>query len=180
MIRFLVVALVALASFAVQAACPWPDPGANPYTGDKAEAVRRMHWIPSEIRAELAQAVNDRTYSAQAEVRKDGIYVNSQKSREWHGLANMNFGANGHICHGKTDVSMWPRGRTVGALIYSHRGHTVAVISECGNVAQVIDSRAALAAVSGATPGPVRPVPEPGMLALLAIAGVALALVRRP
>jgi hypothetical protein len=158
--------------------CQWPEPGLNPYTGDKAAAVRRLVNIPASEREELARMVSDRTWQQQVEVTRDKI-----GGGRYTALRNMNFGADGRICVGDIDRSMWPADRVERALIYQVGPHAVAVFSACGNVAQVSDTQykeprpTVLQTIRGAVGvAPASQVPEPGTwaLAVLALAGVAL------
>ena len=65
--------LAALLASQAQAACLWTDPGANRYTGDPVAAVMSYADIPPQARAELAEAVGQRAYSALVEIRRDSI-----------------------------------------------------------------------------------------------------------
>jgi len=175
----LVLVVAAALSFSAVAApvCAWPEPGLNPYTGDKAAAVRRLVNIPADEREELAQMVSDRTWQQQVVVTRDKI-----GGGRYEALRNMNFGADGRICVGDIDRSMWPADRVERALIYQVGPYAVAVFSACGNVAQVSDTLyreprpTVLQTIRGAAGAAPKHAPEPGSLALaaLALAGVAL------
>jgi hypothetical protein len=176
--------------------CPWPDPGRSPYTGDKADAVRRLP-IPEPEREQLAQMVALRFGWRQVLVRAGGV-----DGGRLADLRHMNF-AGGRVCPGLVDTSMWPADRVERALAYTVGPWVVLVFSACGNVAMATDTAvpgpalssreahalrvqgggagAGAGAGSGAAGrafGAAKAVPEPAGLGLAAL-GLCLVLGRR-
>ncbi len=171
--------LAALLASQSQAACLWTDPGANRFTGDPVAAVRSYADIPPQARAELAEAVGQRAYSALAEIRRDSI----GGGRYTH-MRAMHWGA-GQQCLGDVDRSGWPADRIERGLVYCVRGHCVIVPTVCGNVARVNkagvmpqpDPTAPTLAgiVAGGGIRAPRSVPEPGTALLVLVALAVLA-----
>lgn len=170
--------------------CPWPDPGRSPYTGDKAAAVRRLP-IPEAEREQLAQMVALRFGWRQVLVQRDGV-----DGGRLADLRHMNF-AQGRVCPGLVDISMWPADRVERALAYSVGPWVVLVFSACGNVALATDTAVPAPALgardahaarqragatgggpAGRAAGVVGQVPEPAGLGLAAL-GLCLVLGRR-
>lgn len=176
--------LAALLASQAQAACLWTDPGANRYTGDPVAAVNSYADIPPQARAELAEAVGQRAYSALVEIRRDSI----GGGRFTH-MRAMYWGA-GQQCLGDVDRSGWPADRVERGLVYCVRGHCVIVPTVCGNVARVNDKSAppqpdpikAATKLGAAIGGPgiraPNAAPEPGTAALVLAALAAMALIR--
>lgn len=171
--------LAALLSAQAQAACLWTDPGANRYTGDPVAAVNSYADIPPQARAELAEAVGQRAYSALVEIRRDSI----GGGRFTH-MRAMHWGA-GQQCLGDVDRSGWPADRVERGLVYCVRGHCVIVPTVCGNVARVNQagvmpqpdpsaSKLAGIVAGGGIRAP-RSVPEPGTALLVLVALAVLA-----
>ena len=178
--------LAALLASQAQAACLWTDPGANRYTGDPVAAVMSYADIPPQARAELAEAVGQRAYSALVEIRRDSI----GGGRFTH-MRAMHWG-DSQQCMGDVDRSAWPTDRVERGLVYCVRGHCVIVPTVCGNVARVNDKTAAPqpdpagrtlgAALTGGGIRAPRAVPEPStaVLVLIALAVLGLAAPRAP
>lgn len=176
--------VAALLASQAHAACLWTDPGANRFTGDPVAAVRSYADIPPQARAELAEAVGQRAYSALVEIRRDSI----GGGRFTH-MRAMHWGS-GQQCLGDVDRSAWPADRIERGLVYCVRGHCVIVPTVCGNVARVNqagvmpqpDPIKAATKLGAAIAGPgihaPRAVPEPGTAALVLAALVAMALIR--
>lgn len=125
----------ALFSVSANAMCTWANPGANPYTGDKAEAVRRLEGIPAGTRERLAELVAARA-GRHVVVTRDQI-----DGGRYVGLRDMNFGS-GRICPGEIDRSMWPVNHQEGAMVFQEGKFAVLWFSRCGNVAWAMEPNA--------------------------------------
>ena len=170
--------------------CPW-NPATDPYQGDQAAAVMRLTEIPEDVRKQLADMVRQRYGWQRVMVNSTGIV-----GAELTNLRSMNFG-NGRICAGCVDRSTWPAGRHEAARAYTVGRWSVLVFDSCRNVALATNlaalpapaapSREALEAARGPAFnfGPddgalvVRPLPEPGALALTAVALIGALAIRR-
>jgi hypothetical protein len=159
---------------------PW-NPATDPYRGDQAEAVMRLTEIPEAERRQLADMVRQQYGWQRVMVPRSG------QVGELREIRAMNFGA-GRICAGPVDFSAWPAGRHESAKAYTVGRWSVLVFDSCRNVALATNgaalpppaapSREALEAARGpvigfAPDGPPevrRTVPEPGALALAALA----------
>jgi hypothetical protein len=175
-------ALVSVAAHAAPA-CPWPDPGADPFQGDQAAAVMALAEIPLSERIQIADMVRQQYGWRRVMVTRDAA-----DSGRLLDLRSMNFGA-GRVCAGAVDRSMWPAGRHESGRAFAVGRWTVVTFDSCRNVALATDSWAMPAPVpetretvregyrggGGALLAPMG-VPEPGTWALagLALAGVAL------
>ena len=183
--KHLVMLLLALCVPA-HAACLWSDPGAHRFTGDPVEAVRSYGDIPPKAREALAEAVRLKAYSAIVEIRRESI-----DGGRFTGMRAM-FWGEGHQCLGDVDRSAWAPDRVERGLVFCERGHCIIIPTVCGNVARVNMAgvrplpdiepagrglQGRLVAPSGAQA--VRTVPEPGSLALVIVALIAAAVVRR-
>lgn len=177
----------------------WDNPGQQPYTGGKAEAVMRLGTIPEATRRTLAIMVDGRFGGVQTTWTSAG-----ESTGRFGHLRAMNFGQ-GRIHPGPVDTSGWAAGHTEGAWIFCADGHCVAWFARCGNVAIVDDLHGPAPALSardahaariglGGIEAPMRPdgtvvtipapvgrgagaamaVPEPAGM-LLALPAVALA-----
>lgn len=181
-------ALAALVPAAGAATCPPWEPASAPYQGDPVAAVKRLPIAPDD-KALLVMMVGQgfggvRAYSGPAGV--EGRSLN---------LANRRFmnGAGGRVCEGATNYSRFPAGRREVGWVYVAGRSAVIVYDSCGNV-ELADNlnalppppepsrqalRAAQAARQGSSlaallaPGAAHQVPEPGTLALLALAALA-------
>jgi hypothetical protein len=160
----------------------WNEPGRDPYTGDKAAAVRRLTEIPAETRETLALMVEGRFSAVVTTWTREG-----EASGRFGQLADMNFGQ-GRIVPGPVDVSGWPPGHREGAMVFAANGYAVAWFARCGNIARVVDLHAPAAPVSareahaarlaggsglrmpGGQGGGGRAVPEPAGWLLTALA----------
>ncbi len=173
-----ILATLALAASNAHAVCAWSDPGANRFTGDPVAAVMSYGDIPPQARAELAEAVKVRAYSAFVDIRRDSI----AGGRYTH-MRAMHWGA-GQQCMGDVDRSAWPADRVERGLVYCVRGHCVIVPTVCGNVARVNAAGVtpqpdpAPRALSAALTNQPRAVPEPSALLLALTALTALAFLR--
>lgn len=163
------------------AACGWPDPGANPYRGDQADAVMLLTEIPAYERGQLADMVRQGYGARRGKTRVGRSDIDGGRLVN---LRSMNSGA-GAICRGPVDRSMWPAGRSEAASEYSVGRWSVLVFDSCRNVA-LADNTEALpppappsreglrtpARLGLFAPGTAAPleVPEPGSLALTALA----------
>lgn len=180
--RRAILTALALAASSAHAACLWADPGANRFTGDPVAAVMSYGDIPPQARAELAQAVKHRAYSAFVDIRRDSI-----AGGRYTDMRAMHWG-NGQQCMGTVDRSAWPADRVERGLVYCVRGHCVIVPTVCGNVARV--TKAGVMPQPDPAPGllprsqvaALRTVPEPGsaLLALVALAVLVVAMPRPP
>lgn len=177
--------LAAMLAGHANAACVWADPGANRFTGDPVAAVQTYADIPPQARAELAELVQHRAYSAIVEIRRDSIGAGAYTH-----MRGMHWG-DSQQCLGDVDRSAWPADRVERGLVYCVRGHCVIVPTVCGNVARVNKVGAAPqpdpapVAKRGLVLGSrstVHQVPEPGtaLLVLVALAVLIVALPRRP
>lgn len=176
--------LAALLATQAHAACLWTDPGANRFTGDPVAAVMSYADIPPLARAELAEAVRHRAYSAFVDIRRDSI----AGGRYTH-MRAMHWGA-GQQCLGDVDRSAWPADRVERGLVYCVRGHCVIVPTVCGNVARVNktgvmpqpDPGTSGAALPRSQVAALRTVPEPGtaVLVLVALAVLLACMPRAP
>ena len=177
----------------------WDRPGADPYIGDKAAAVRRLTEIPAETRETLALMVEHKFSAVVTTWTRDG-----EASGRVGQLFDRNVGQ-GRSVPGPGDVSGWPPGHREGAMVFAAGGHAVAWFARCGNISRVVDLHAPAAPLSardahaariglGGIEAPMRPdgtvvtipapvgrgagaamaVPEPAGL-LLALPAVALA-----
>ncbi len=167
-------ALALLATASAQAAtCPWPDPGANPYTGTPAAAINRMSGIPAPYKSELIDLIGMGA-GVQVRVTRDAI-LSSDGSARYVDLRDMNFG-DGRVCPGAVDRSMWPDGHIELATLYSSRGHVVLHFRRCRNLARATDSMVMPDTLPPPTAGHTRSVPEPGTgwIVGLALLGIAL------
>jgi hypothetical protein len=187
-------ALAILAAASAQAAtCPWPDPGANPYTGTPAAAIQRLADIPAQYQAELIENVSMGA-GIQVRVTRDAI-LSTDGAVRYTNLRDMNFG-DGRVCVGAVDRAMWPDGHIELATLYRSNGHVVLHFRRCNNVARATDPlvQAAMAPPPVARPSTVRrwlsgekpaagtataqatAVPEPGTAWIvgLALLGIAL------
>lgn len=180
-----IIATLALCIGSAHAACAWTDPGANRFTGDPVAAVMSYGDIPPQARAELAEAVKVRAYSAFVDIRRDSI----AGGRYTH-MRAMHWGAN-QQCMGDVDRSAWPADRVERGLVYCVRGHCVIVPTVCGNVARVnqagvmpqpdpVRATAGHGLLPRSQVHAMRTVPEPGSaLLVLAALAVMLAAMRR-
>jgi len=184
----LVLACAAVPVFAKT--CPWPEPGADPYRGDAAEAVERLP-IPASERSTLAAMVRlDYGWSRIAVGRDDidgGRYAD---------LRAMNFGS-GRICDGLVDRSMWTAGRQEVAKVYTVGRYSVLHFASCNNVAlatytlaldeplrgrELFDARKQQQQIAPGLGGPFAApvaVPEPSSIALGLLAVLAALSVRK-
>lgn len=176
----LIAALCAAYSIGANAACVWADPGSNPYTGDKAAAVRKLTDIPAGTRERLAELVEARA-GRHVVVTRDQI-----DGGRYVGLRDMNFGA-GRICPGAVDRSMWPVLHQEGAMVFQEGRYAVLWFSRCGNVAWAEDPKARPSVAQLQDQAEVikdraaNTVSEPGALAMLgaALISVFIALRKR-
>lgn len=167
----MVVAIAAAAySVSAQAQCVWADPGANPYTGGKAEAVLKLDGIPQGTRLRLAELVAARVGFRQVLVTRDQI-----DGGRLTDLRDMNFG-DGRICQGAVDRSMWSATHAEPAMAWQEGKHVVLWFVRCGNIARATDPSARETvtqlkenAETIKAQG-IRQVSEPEGLALLAVA----------
>lgn len=196
--RFSLLFILLPLAFPAFGSCPWPDPGANRYTGLPGPAIVALQY-PAHIAGPLIKAAEDRAYYQMATVTRDRMTLDD--GTELTGLQNMNFG-DGRVCRGPVDRSMWPDGRILRALVYRERGHYLLSFTSCGNFARAFSPRdtpanyAALPAGPGLRPvpwwqfwkdkrevqpvqGAVQPAPEPGTLGLVIVALVVLLWIRR-
>lgn len=169
----LVLAVSLICITAANARCVWSDPGANPYTGNKAVAVRRLEDIPAGTRERLAELVEARA-GRHVVVTRDQI-----DGGRYVGLRDMNFGS-GRVCPGEIDRSMWPIDHQEGAMVFQEGRYAVLWFSQCGNVAWAIEptarpSVAQLKDEMRATKGEaISAVAEPGTLWMIGAALIAV------
>ncbi len=174
----LVAALCAAYSIGANAACIWADPGSNPYTGNKAAAVRKLTDIPAGTRERLAELVEARA-GRHVVVTRDQI-----DGGRYVGLRDMNFGS-GRICPGAVDRSMWPVLHQEGAMVFQEGRYAVLWFSRCGNVAWAEDPKARPSVAQLKEQAEaikdmgVRTVSEPGTLAMLGAALIAIVVAMR-
>lgn len=176
--------LAALAASQAQAACVWAHPGANRFTGDPVAAVNSYADIPPLARAELAELVGIRAYTALVDIRRSSIGGGAYTH-----MRAMHWGA-GQQCLGDVDRSAWPADRIERGLVYCVRGHCVIVPTVCGNVARINkagttpqpDPVAHTGTAFGRRSATVHQVPEPdtALLVLVALAVLVAALARKP
>lgn len=193
-----VLAADARAATAAQLCPPW-EPASAPYRGDPAAAVRRLAGIPEADRDTLAMMVGQGFSGQRVMVGRDGI-VGANLAE----LRDMN-GAGGKVCHGLVNRSHWPAGRHETGWAYTVGRTSIVVLDSCGNVAvatnldalpppatpsretlraqQAARGSTGLSSLVGLTQprpqgGPYQ-VPEPGTLALLALAAIGAAAARR-
>ncbi len=171
----LLVAIAAAAySVTAQAQCTWADPGANPYTGSKAEAVRKLDGIPAGTRERLAELVAARVGFRQVVVTRDQIDAGRLVD-----LQDMNFGA-GRICPGLVDRSMWGVNHQEMALAWQEGKHVVLWFARCGNIARAIDPKARPSIdqlkedAEAIKARGMQVVSEPGTLAMIAASLIAI------
>ena len=175
---------MALAASNAHAVCAWSDPGANRFRGDPVAAVMSYGDIPPQARAQLAEAVKHRAYSAFVDIRRDSI-----AGGKYSHMRAMHWG-DGQQCMGDVDRSGWPADRVERGLVYCVRGHCVIVPTVCGNVARVtqvgvmpqpdpVVSGRGLRIGQAAPVGTINRAPEPGTAALVLGALGALVLARR-
>ncbi len=175
MLRAIIPALLCISN--AHAVCAWSDPGANRFTGDPVAAVMSYGDIPPKARAELAEAVKVRAYSAFVDIRRDSI-----AGGKYTHMRAMHWG-NGQQCMGDVDRSAWAADRVERGLVYCRRGHCVIVPTVCGNVARVNAAGVAPqpdpGALSFSQVRAAQSVPEPSALVLV-LSGLGLmAFIRR-
>lgn len=174
----LIAVMSALVISSANAACVWADPGSNPYTGDKAAAVRKLADIPSGTRERLAELVEKRA-GRHVVVTRDQI-----DGGRYVGLRDMNFG-NGRICPGAVDRSMWPVLHQEGAMVFQEGRYAVLWFSRCGNVAWAEDPKARPSVAQLKEQAEaiknmgVRTVSEPGTLAMFGAALISILVAMR-
>ena len=119
-----------LSTFAAHAACDWNKPGSNPQTGDKIASLRSYAGeIPASILEEIAQKMRTRKFDDQIIITRNAM----KGKNDYHNQRDMHW-ANNRMCKGEVIRSSWKDSDSVGALVYTVSGYSVAVASVCGNV----------------------------------------------
>ena len=129
---------VALVAGHTWAACPWADPGADPYRGTPSAAINRMADIPAPVRAELVE-LRGMGAGVPVRVTRDAI-LGMDGAARFTNLRDMNFG-DGAVCRGAVDRSMWPEGHIELATAYSAQGYVVLHFRRCQNIARATDPK---------------------------------------
>jgi hypothetical protein len=183
-----------LPALAAGPVCDWTEPGSNPTGVDAATAIGRLPGLPDDVRAQLQHMAQHGYGWRQVVVKRDSIDGGALTD-----LRDMTFGPQGRVCVGAVDRSRWPADRVERGLVYQVGPYAVVWMSVCRNVARVTDATLPAPAVTareahaarinsagqaGGSVGPglrmpVQAVPEPGALALLGLALVVLAWMRR-
>lgn len=147
--------------------CDWNKPGVNPFMGDVPAAVSKYTEIPSEDRAKIIRAMQDRKYDDIVLISRTSISGIYNYNTE---ITNMHFGE-GNVCK-TVDRSKWVNSHLERALTYCSGNYCVIVPTVCRNVSiitrkseQKIDEKDRWAGT------PIHPVSEPeGMLAVALLA----------
>lgn len=162
------------------APCSWAKPGANPYTGGLAAALDRYGFTPSE-KAHIVSLHKRLDFDSFVTIRKDGIEAPFGGTAG--NLRDMHFG--GSYCAGDVDRSGWAPDHSELALVYCAGAKCVAIPRVCGNVSRIDWQPKQRAEVEirpehdEFVPREINTVPEPGSIALVAVALVVMALIRR-
>lgn len=169
--------------------CDWSDPGANPYTGGVKAAVAR-YGFPDEAQREILRKWRRIDMDGVVVITKDGLQPLSRRFVA-SDLRDMHYGRN-RLCAGEVTRAGWADGRSELASVYCSGAHCIAIPFVCSNVSRITWAPAPLPEAQfkfweGGPPasppfpnpgGPVRPIPSPGTLALVAVAALGLVITR--
>lgn len=173
--------LLAGLSTSANSTCDWSRPGEDPYIGRPVTAVHSFKSMPWLARHLLSQRVGTGTPNDLIEIGKSSI-----RGAKWtyaNEIRNMHFGSAGRVCPSVSREGWMPSHIETGAvwcvkLPLTPERHCVARADVCGNFFQVTQVGWAPAG-EGILPGSPRALPEPGTLALVALALMALRLHRK-
>lgn len=161
----------------VAVACSWGNPGHDPYVGDRLAAIDSFA-MPRSIRQELKRKVKAGEPDGTVAITKYGAV---SEDASYHPLMLMHFGKS-RLCWG-VDRSAWPDNHVEYGPLYCASTYCITIPDVCGNVTQLFGRRPwsgqeRPGADRWGRDGPgeqpeVFAVPEPGTIALAAIAAAA-------
>jgi hypothetical protein len=157
------------------AACDWSRPGAAPYRGPLqttiAAAVHAYADIPEAARLDLINRIKGQRDDAIVLITRTGMVSPQGRATD---LRDMHWRHG--LCTGPVVRTGWADDRVEPALVYCSGPHCLAVPVVCGNVSRItftfVERHEPELQHWDYKPQPVRTVPEPGTLVLVA-AGLA-------
>jgi len=113
--------------------CEWNNPGYNPYTGKKSDAVDRYQDIPVLTREVLKYKLEKGLIDDIVIIGKTAVTGANQQ--EYSSISYMHFGKSS-VCR-SVDTSKWPANHTETGMVYCQDGHCLVVPTVCGNVSRI-------------------------------------------
>lgn len=117
--------------------CEWRSPGASRSMQPLDQAVDRLDYIPSDVRAVLKQRLLDPRKHVAADdhilMTRDGV---TGEAGSWT-VRDMN-GGQGEVCWGEVTRATWRPGQAERALVFCEQGWCVAYFSVCRNIASAV------------------------------------------
>lgn len=176
MMRIALLLLAVTGAAHAQDVCDWNKPGTNRYTGEVPAAVEHYTDIPPDVRARLRWRMSNLKYDEVVVIRRDAIEGGAEYAPE---IRDMHFGSRTRTCS-KVNRDKWHPMAVEMGLVYCESSHCILVPTVCGNVARItrIEKPAPVELAEREIPIPeeeqVHTVPEPGTLALVVLALMAL------
>ena len=133
--------------------CDWNNPGADRYTGARAEALNNYKDIPASIRQILKEKITAHQYDDHITISRIGMTGKQNYSNG----RDMHWGQN-KMCKGEFSIVKWNYMHTEAALVYTYKGYSIAIPSICGNVFR-LDLLAGGSKTTGGVSIPESPTP---------------------
>ena len=116
----------------LSSSCAWNNPGDNPFSGNKIEAVDHYLDIPPEIRNVIKNRMRKHKYNEVVEIRKNSI---GNPGEYQPIISGMHFGKN-QLCS-SVDRSKWKDTHVERGLVFCDMGYCIIVPTVCGNISRV-------------------------------------------